>query len=62
MDRVDYGEEITRKPTVTEVEVAKRKGSAHVIASHLHVSFIESGLIAKIPLHFQCRYLNSFLI
>ena len=39
MDREDYGEEITRKPTVTEVEVAKRKGSAHTIASTLHDAF-----------------------
>ncbi len=35
MDREDYGEQITRKPTVTEVEVARRKGSAHSVVEHL---------------------------
>lgn len=35
MDREDYGEQITRKPTEIEVEVARRKGSAHNVVDHL---------------------------
>ena len=35
MDREDYGEQITRKPTITEVEVARRKGSAQNIVDQL---------------------------
>ena len=30
------GDQIFRKPTQPEIEVAKRKGSAHEIATHLH--------------------------
>ena len=32
------GENIIRKPTQPEIEIAKRKGSAHEIASHLHTA------------------------
>ena len=35
MDREDYGEQITRKPTITEVEVARRKGSAQSVVDQL---------------------------
>ena len=31
-----HGDQIFRKPTQPEIEVAKRKGSAHEIATHLH--------------------------
>ena len=55
MDREDYGEQITRRPTITEVEVARRKGSAQNVVDHLtQVSLLYLSINMN-----ACMYLES---